>query len=75
MTYLQQRLQSVQRAFPDVPLEALKAAMIEGVEAFAWYKDGVQYCGTTGTKRKGAIAEILMAGGQPMSNSRGGGSR
>ena len=59
MTYLQERLQSVQNAFPEVPLEALKAAMIEGVEAFAWYKDGVQYCGTTGTKRKDAVAQIL----------------
>lgn len=59
MTYLEERLFSVRNAFPDVPIEALKAAMIEGVEAFAWFKDGVQYVGTTGKKRKDAVAEIL----------------
>lgn len=59
MTYLQERLASVAAAFTDVPLEALKAAMIEGIEAFAWYKDGVQYVGTTGTTRKSAVKEIL----------------
>jgi hypothetical protein len=59
VTHLEERLYSVRNAFPDVPVEALKAAMIEGVEAFAWYKDGVQYVGTTGTKRRDAVAEIL----------------
>jgi hypothetical protein len=59
MTYLQQRLQDVANAFPDVPIEALKAAMVEGVEAFAFFKDGLQYVGTTGTTRKQAVAEIM----------------
>jgi len=59
MTYLEERLFCVHNAFPDMPIEALKAAMIEGVEAFAWYNDGVQYVGTTGTKCKQAVAEIL----------------
>lgn len=59
MTYLQQQLADLEHTFPDVPLEALKAAMISGIEAFAWYKDGVQYVGTCGTKRKDAVKEIL----------------
>jgi hypothetical protein len=59
MTYLIERLLAVQREFPEVPLEALKAAMIEGIEAFAWFRDGVQYVGTTGTRRRDAVNEIL----------------
>ena len=59
MTHLEERLYSLINAFPDVPIEALKAAMIEGVEAFAFFKDGVQYVGSCGTKRKDAVAEII----------------
>lgn len=59
MTYLEKELYDLHHAFPDVPVEALKAGMIAGIEAFAWYKDGVQYVGTCGTKRKDAVAEIL----------------
>jgi hypothetical protein len=31
--------------------------VIEGMRAFAWWKDGVEYVGTTGTTLKEAIAE------------------
>jgi hypothetical protein len=59
VTYLQERLLSLHRAFADVPFEALQSAMIEGIEAFAWYKDGVQYVGSTGTTRRSAVEEIM----------------
>jgi len=58
-TYLQQRLTELRRHFPDVPVEALKAGMIEGIEAFAWMKDGVNYVGTCGTKRIDAVLELV----------------
>lgn len=59
VSYLHTRLAELCRAFPDVPLQALQAAMIEGIEAFSWFKDGVQYVGTIGTKRRDAIAEVM----------------
>ena len=38
--------------------EIIKKSMIAGIEAFAWYKDGVQYVGTCGTTFKEAKEEI-----------------
>ena len=32
----------------------------QGVRAFAWWKDGSQYVGTTGTKLKDVIADIQL---------------
>ena len=31
---------------------AYRAGFINGVKAFAWWRDGEQYCGTSGTKLK-----------------------
>lgn len=59
MTYLEERMYSLLNSFPDMPVEALKAAMIEGIEAFAYFRDGVQYVGTCGTKRRDAVQEVL----------------
>lgn len=35
-----------------------KAGLKEGVRRFAWWKDGVQYVGTTGKTLKQALEEI-----------------
>ena len=35
------------------------SAFISGVELFAWWKDGTQYVGTTGTSLKEAKKEII----------------
>ena len=43
---------------------AHKRGLIEGIKMFAWYKDGVQYVGTTGTTLKQALAEIDSEYGQ-----------
>jgi hypothetical protein len=64
MTYLEKQMFDLRHEFPDVPIEALKAGMIAGIEAFAWYKNGVQYVGTTGTKRKDAVKEVLDFSGE-----------
>lgn len=59
MKYLEIEMRNLMHAFPDVPIEALKASMIAGIEAYAWQKDGVSYVGTTGKLRRDAIAEIM----------------
>lgn len=38
--------------------------LIEGIKRFAWWKDGVQYVGTTGTTLEKALAEIESEYGQ-----------
>lgn len=44
--------------------KSYKRGLIEGIKMFAWYKDGVQYVGTTGKTLKQAIAEIESERGQ-----------
>jgi len=36
--------------------DAYKQGFIDGMTCFAWWKDGVEYLGTSGTKLKDAIA-------------------
>lgn len=37
---------------------AYKQGFIDGITAYAWYKDGVQHVGTTGRTRHEAIAKV-----------------
>lgn len=37
---------------------AVREGMIAGIETFAWWKDGVQYVGTTGTTLRDALIEL-----------------
>ena len=39
-------------------IEGYKAGMRKGIWLFAWWKDGVQYVGTTGKTLKQALEEI-----------------
>lgn len=38
--------------------EAYKQGFIDGLTAFAWWKDGVEYLGTSGTRLKDTIANV-----------------
>jgi len=33
----------------------------EGIRMYAWWRDGIQYCGTTGTTLKQALEEVDQA--------------
>jgi hypothetical protein len=35
-----------------------REGLIDGVRRYAWWRDGVQYCGTTGNTLASAIAQI-----------------
>ncbi len=39
-------------------MDEYKQGFIDGLTCYAWWKDGVQYVGTTGKTLKEAIAEI-----------------
>lgn len=58
MSFLQTELQMVCREFPNTPIEAIRSAAFVGVSAFAWWKDGVLYVGTTGKTLKEVAQEI-----------------
>lgn len=39
--------------------QSYRDGYIHGLAAYAWWKDGVEYVGTTGTTLKEAIAKVL----------------
>ncbi len=39
-------------------MDVYKQAFIDGLIAYAWWKDGVQYVGTSGTTLKEAIENV-----------------
>jgi hypothetical protein len=43
-----------------VKAEARREGMREGIELYAWWKDGVQYVGTCGRTLKEALNETIM---------------
>ena len=56
MTYLHTRLAQLCRAFPDVPLPALQAAMIEGINS---WDDPSAMPGELAALRTEAIQEVM----------------
>lgn len=42
----------------DAEIKAYYEGVKEGLWRYAWWKDGVQYVGTTGTTLKEAVAKI-----------------
>ena len=44
--------------------KSYKRGLIEGIKMFAWWKDDVQYVGTTGMTLKQALAEIDSESGK-----------
>lgn len=48
---------SAQKAV-DETINLYKIGLIDGIRRFAWWKDGVQYVGTSGKTLAEAVAEI-----------------
>lgn len=44
----------------DTELEAYYEGLREGVERYAWWRDGIQYVGTTGRTLKEALVDIEL---------------
>lgn len=57
-TYLQQTLFALLEKYPNVPIQPLREALIEGIDAFAYFREGTQYVGMCGKTRSAAIAEL-----------------
>lgn len=46
------------KKYEEVKLAAYKLGFIDGMAAYAWWKDGTQQVGTTGRTLKQAVAEV-----------------
>lgn len=45
------------------PLDDYERGFCDGIDLYAWWKDGVCYVGTTGTTRRDAVAGFLASRG------------
>jgi len=52
---VEERIESTEEQLPPSLRLAFRAGFIAGLSAFAWWKDGVRYVGTSGTTLAQAI--------------------